>query len=194
MILSDSHIKERINNLLGDDRIDINPYDPDLVQPASVDIRLDEDLISFTYEPPFTPIDVKDPESDLYKRFHNIRNDPFTIEPGEFILGNTLEKITVPNDIAARVEGKSSLGRLGLIVHATAGFVDPGWNGNLTLELGNLNKIPIKLYYGMKIGQITFIALSSSAERPYGSYGLNSKYQGDTTVSSSRIFMDYEEN
>ena len=140
MILSDSHIKERINNLLGDDRIDINPYDPDLVQPASVDIRLDEDLISFTYEPPFTPIDVKDPESDLYKRPHNIKNDPYTIEPGEFILGNTLEKITIPNDIAARVEGKSSLGRLGLIVHATAGFVDPGWSGNLTLEFNFFTK------------------------------------------------------
>jgi len=119
------------------------------------------------------------------------RDEAFVLHPGEFVLGSTLERVALPNYLVARVEGKSSLGRLGLLVHATAGYVDPGWDGHLTMELSNVSNLPIKLYYGMKIGQLSFLELKTPAERPYGSPGLGSKYQGQTGPTASRGYVDY---
>src|SRR5687768_16937544 len=118
--------------------------------------------------------------------------EPFILHPGEFVLGQTLEAISLPDDVVARLEGRSSLGRLGLLIHSTAGYVDPGWKGNLTLELSNVANLPIALYAGMGIGQISFFAMSGPVERPYGSTGLGSKYQGQTTPTASESFRDFE--
>ena len=188
MVLSDRTIREEIEK----GRIVIDPFDPSSIQPASVDVHLDKKLLVFrTWRNPFY-IDVKQDTSDLTEVVEIPPDKPFYLHPGEFVLASTVESITLPDDIVARLEGKSSLGRLGLLIHSTAGYVDPGWSGHLTLELSNVAKLPITIYYGMKIGQISFLHLTSPADKPYGSPGLGSKYQGDRGPTPSRYFQDFK--
>ena len=186
MILSDRSIKESIAS----GRIVITPYDESLVQPASIDIRLDGRFLVFrNYK--HSCIDPKALQEDLTEMVTVAEGDPFIVHPGEFILGNTVERVKLGNDLVARLEGKSSLGRLGLIVHATAGYVDPGFDGNITLELSNVANLPIRLYPGMKVGQISFFAMTTPADRPYGSPGLGSKYKGQTAPTASKMHLNF---
>lgn len=187
MVLSDRSIKEEIARR----RIVIEPLDSDCIQPASVDIHLDKKLLVFrTWRYPFY-IDVKQNLDDLTEVVEVREDKPFFLQPGEFVLASTLECITLPDDIVGRLEGKSSLGRIGLLIHSTAGYVDPGWSGHLTLELSNVAKLPVTLYYKMRIGQVSFLQLTSAAERPYGSEGLRSKYQGQIEPTASRYYQDF---
>ncbi len=189
MVLSDRTIKEEIAR----GRIIIDPLDMSCIQPASVDIHLDRKLRVFrSGRYPFY-IDVKQNTDDLTEMVE-IGDGPFFLQPGEFILASTLELVSLPDDIVARLEGKSSLGRIGLLIHSTAGYVDPGWRGHLTLELSNVARLPVSLYYGMKIGQISFLRLTSAAENIYGSAGLGSKYQGQTEPTASRYYKDFEKD
>ena len=186
MILSDRSIKESI----AAGRITITPYDESLVQPASIDIRLDGRFLVFrNYKYSF--IDPKCSAARPDGTGDGRADEPFIVHPGEFILGNTVERITLGNDLVARLEGKSSLGRLGLIVHATAGYMDPGFDGNITLELSNVANLPIRLYPGMKIGQISFFAMSTPADRPYGHPDLGSKYKGQNAPTASRMHLNF---
>jgi len=188
MVLSDRTIREEITR----GRIIIEPLDPACIQPASVDVHLDRKLLVFkTWRSPFF-IDVKQNLDDLTEIVEIDEEEPFYLQPGEFVLGSTLEDITLPDDIVGRLEGKSSLGRIGLLIHSTAGYVDPGWRGHLTLELSNVAKLPITLYSGMKIGQISFLRLTTAAERLYGDESLGSKYQGQTDPTASRFYQDFE--
>ncbi len=180
-VLSDGTILR----LVQEGRIRIDPWEPELVQPASVDLRLGDSFRVF-HNHRTSAIDLRDPPKDLTEEVVPDAGEPFVIHPGEFALGRTREWVELPDDVLARVEGKSSLGRLGLIVHATAGFVDPGWRGTLTLEFANLTRIPIKLYPGLPIAQLSFMALDAPALRPYGSPGLGSHYQGQTAATESR--------
>ena len=189
MVLSDRTIKEEIAG----GRIIIEPLEPACIQPASVDVHLDKKLLVFkTWRSPFF-IDVKQRQEDLTELVEIEDENPFYLQPGEFVLGSTLEDITLPDDIVGRLEGKSSLGRIGLLIHSTAGYVDPGWRGHLTLELSNVAKLPITLYYGMKIGQISFLRLTAAAERLYGDESLGSKYQGQVEPTASRYYQDFKE-
>jgi dCTP deaminase len=178
-VLSDGTIRR----LAEEGRIVIEPWEPELVQPASVDLRLGDSFRVF-HNHRTAAIDLRDPPTNLTEEV--ITSDVFVIHPGEFVLGVTREYVELPDDIVARIEGKSSLGRLGLIVHATAGFVDPGFKGTLTLEITNLTRVPIKLYPGLLIAQLSFMALDAPAERPYGSSALGSHYQGQTAATESR--------
>jgi dCTP deaminase len=180
-VLSDGTIRELVE--LG--RIGIDPWDPALVQPASVDLRLGDSFRVF-HNHRASAIDLRDPPSGLTEEVVLEGEESFVIHPGEFCLGRTLEWVELPDDIVARIEGKSSIGRLGLIVHATAGFCDPGWKGTLTLELNNLTRVPIKLYPGLLIAQLSFMALDRPAQRPYGSPDLGSHYQGQRAATESR--------
>jgi dCTP deaminase len=180
-VLSDGTIRR----LVAAGRIVVEPWDDALVQPASVDLRLGDSFRVF-HNHRVTAIDLREPPANLTEEVTIAADEPFVIHPGEFCLGRTLEWVELPDDLVSRVEGKSSIGRLGLIVHATAGFVDPGWKGTLTLELNNLTRVPIKLYQGLPIAQLSFMALDSPAERPYGSPGLGSHYQGQTAATESR--------
>ncbi len=180
-VLSDGTIRR----LVDAGRIVIRPWDPAQLQPASVDLRLGDSFRVF-HNHRTSAIDLRDPPSNLTEEVTPPPDEPFVIHPGEFCLGRTLERVELPDDVVARVEGKSSLGRLGLIVHATAGFVDPGWKGTLTLELNNLTRVPIKLYPGLPIAQLSVMALDRPAERPYGSSGLGSHYQGQVAATESR--------
>src|SRR5438105_12557391 len=166
-------------------RIRIDPWDPGLVQPASVDLRLGDSFRVF-HNHRASAIDLRQPPSGLTEEVTLDTNESFVIHPGEFCLGRTLEWVELPDDIVARIEGKSSIGRLGLIVHATAGFCDPGWKGTLTLELNNLTRVPIKLYPGLLIAQLSFMALDRPALRPYGSPEPGSHYQGQAAATESR--------
>lgn len=189
MVLSDRTIKEEIAK----GRIVIEPLDPGCIQPASVDIHLDKKLLVFkTRRYPFY-IDVKQSTDDVTELVEIDEEKPFLLNAGEFVLASTLESIELCDDIVARLEGKSSLGRIGLLIHSTAGYVDPGWRGQLTLELSNVSRFPITLYYKMAIGQISFLRLTSPAERTYGSPGLQSKYQGQSGPTASRYFKGYQE-
>src|SRR6201990_192603 len=180
-VLSDGTILQ----LVQDGRIKIDPWDPKLVQPASVDLRLGDSFRVFhNYRASF--IDLRNPPRNRTGEVVVGADESFVIHPGEFCLGRTLEWVELPDDIVARIEGKSSIGRLGLIVHATAGFCDPGWKGTLTLELNNLTRVPIKLYAGLPIAQLSFMTLDAPAERPYGSEGLGSHYQGQVAATESR--------
>jgi dCTP deaminase len=165
--------------------ITIDPWDPELVQPASVDLRLGNSFRVF-HNHRASAIDLREPPSNLTESITIADGDSFVIHPGEFCLGATLEYVELPDNIVARIEGKSSLGRLGLIVHATAGFCDPGWKGTLTLELNNLTRVPIKLYPGLPIAQLSFMALDAPAQRPYGHAELGSHYQGQIEATESR--------
>lgn len=180
-VLSDGTIRE----LVDAGRIKIDPWDPALVQPASVDLRLGDSFRVF-HNHRITAIDLREPPTNLTEEVVAGQEEGFVIHPGEFCLGRTLEWVELPDDVVARIEGKSSLGRLGLIVHATAGFCDPGWKGTLTLELNNLTRVPIKLYPGLLIAQLSFMSLDRAAERPYGSADLGSHYQGQVAATESR--------
>ncbi len=186
-VLADRDIRAEIEA----GRIRIEPYDPGDLQPSSVDLHLDRSFRVFRNNRyPF--IDVRAPQPDLTELLHVEGDEPFILHPGEFVLGQTVEWVELPDDLVARLEGKSSLGRLGLLIHSTAGYVDPGWKGNLTLELSNVANLPIALYYGMRIGQISFFRMSSPVERPYGSEGLGSKYQGQSEPTASAFHADFE--
>ncbi len=186
MVLSDRSIKKA----LAQGRIVIDPLEEEHIQPASVDLRLDRKVLVFgNHQQPF--IDVRESLDSLSEMVVVEEDKPFILHPGDFVLGSTLEHIELPADLVARLEGKSSLGRIGLVIHSTAGFVDPGWKGNLTLELSNLARLPITLYYGMKIGQISFLELSTPADRLYGSESLGSKYQGQREPTPSRFHWDF---
>ena len=163
MVLSDRTIRR----LLDEGRIQIDPLDESLIQPSSVDVRVDRYFRVF-HNARYPYIDVKEPQEDLTELVEVDEQTPFILHPGEFVLGSTLERIRLPDDLVARLEGKSSLGRLGLLIHSTAGFIDPGWDGHVTLELSNVANLPITIYHGMKIGQISFVQLSEPAETPYG--------------------------
>jgi dCTP deaminase len=185
-VLSDRDIRAAIES----GEVVIKPYDPRDLQPSSVDLHLDRRFRVFRNNRyPF--IDVRKPQPDLTEIVEIGDDDPFILHPGEFVLGQTLEWTELPNDLVARLEGKSSLGRLGLLIHSTAGYVDPGWKGNLTLELSNVANLPIALYYGMKIGQISYFRMSSPVERPYGSPELGSKYQGQSEPTASAFHRDF---
>jgi dCTP deaminase len=180
-VLSDGTILE----LVEQGRIRVEPWDPTMVQPASVDLRLGDSFRVF-HNHRTSAIDLRDPPANLTEEVVVPPGEPFVIHPGEFCLGRTLEWVSIPDDIVARIEGKSSLGRLGLIVHATAGFCDPGFEGTLTLELNNLTRVPIKLYPDLPIAQLSFMTLDKPALKPYGSPGLGSHYQGQRAATESR--------
>ena len=172
-------------------RVRVEPYDEADLQPSSIDLHLDRSFRVFRNNR-YAFIDVRSPQADLTELLTVTDDEPFVLHPGEFVLGQTLEWVELPNDLVARLEGKSSLGRLGLLIHSTAGYVDPGWKGKLTLELSNVANLPIALYFGMKIGQISFFGMSSPVDRPYGSEGLGSKYQGQAEPTASAFFEDFE--
>ncbi len=184
MILSDRTIREEIDA----GRIVIDPFDERCIQPSSVDLHVDAQFRVFANSR-YPYIDVKQEQPDLTELVETKPDEAFILHPGEFVLGSTLERVALPNDLVARLEGKSSLGRLGLLIHSTAGYVDPGWDGYLTLELSNVANLPITLYPGMKIGQISFFRLTTEAEAPYGSAG--NKYQGQRGPTPSRFFRDF---
>jgi dCTP deaminase len=186
MVLSDRTIRR----LVADGRIGIDPFDDALIQPSSVDVRVDRFFRVFR-NARYPYIDVKQPMEDLTELVEVDDEEPFILHPGEFVLGSTLERITLPDDLVARLEGKSSLGRLGLLIHSTAGFIDPGWDGHVTLELSNVANLPITIYVGMKIGQLSFVQMTEASEAPYGSSGLGSKYKGQTGPTPSRYWQNF---
>ena len=187
MVLSDRDIRAEIEA----GRIVIEPYIPEAVQPSSVDLHVDRRFRVFRNSR-YPYIDVREEQPELTEMVEISGDDPFILHPGEFVLGSTLERIQLPDDIVARLDGKSSLGRLGLLIHSTAGFVDPGWDGNLTLELSNVANLPITLYDGMKIGQISFQRLSSPVEVGYGDARIGSKYRGQRDPTASLYHRDFE--
>ena len=188
MILSDRDIREAITA----GRIGIDPFDQTDVQPSSIDLHVDRYFRTF-HNARYPYIDVKRPMDGLTELIDVKEEDPFILHPGEFVLGSTLEYVRLPDDLVARLEGKSSLGRLGLLIHSTAGYVDPGFEGHLTLELSNVANLPITIYPGMKIGQISFFQLTSPAENPYGTTKVGSKYQGQRGPTPSRYFENFED-
>ncbi len=187
MVLSD----RTIATLIADGRIGIDPYDPALLQPSSVDVRVDRYFRVF-HNARYPYIDVKEPQDQLTEEVEIGDDEPFILHPGEFVLGSTLERVQLPDDLVARLEGKSSLGRLGLLIHSTAGFIDPGWDGHVTLELSNVANLPITIYHGMKIGQISFMQMTEPATVPYGSSALGSKYQGQRGPTPSRYWQNFQ--
>ena len=189
MVLSDRSIREAISS----GSILIEPYSDKDVQPASVDFHLANKILVFRNSTlPY--IDLRKEIPNLTEEVIIQDDDPFMLHPGEFVLGSTLEKLTLANDLVARIEGKSSLGRLGLMIHSTAGFIDPGWSGNLTLELANVSRLPITLYFGMRIGQISFQHMTTEVDRPYGSKELSSRYQGQQSPTASRAHLDFDKH
>jgi dCTP deaminase len=187
MVLSDRDIRAEIEA----GRIVIDPYVAEAVQPSSVDLHLDNRFRVFRNSR-YPYIDVREEQPELTELVEIRDDEPFILHPGEFVLGSTLERIELPNDLVARLEGRSSLGRLGLLIHSTAGYVDPGWEGNLTLELSNVANLPITLYDGMKIGQISFQRLSSPVEISYGDARLGSRYRGQRDPTASLYHRDFE--
>ena len=186
-VLSDRDIRRELES----GRVVIRPYSPVDLQPSSVDLHLDHSFRVFRNNR-YAFIDVRALQPDLTELIRIEGDEPFILHPGEFVLGQTLEWVELPDDLVARLEGKSSLGRLGLLIHSTAGYVDPGWKGTLTLELSNVANLPIALYYGMRIGQISFFEMSSPVERPYGSPELGSKYQGQSEPTASAFHRDFD--
>ena len=188
MILSDRSIRAALD----EGRIVVDPLADQAIQPSSVDVRLDNAFRVFAnHKYPY--IDVREEQPDLTELVEVPEGEPFVLHPGEFVLGATLERIALPEDVVARLEGKSSLGRLGLLIHSTAGFIDCGFDGYVTLELSNVATLPIKMYPGMKIGQFAFFQLDQPAERPYGSKATGSKYQGQRGPTASRSFLNFRE-
>jgi dCTP deaminase len=186
VVLSDRTIRAEI----AAGRIVVDPFDPALVQPASVDVRVDRRFRVFRNSR-YPYIDVRQPMEELTELVAVEGDEPFILHPGEFVLGQTLERITLPADLVARLEGKSSLGRLGLLIHSTAGFVDSGFSGNLTLELSNVANLPITIYHGMPIGQVSFMRMDGPVEHPYGSDAAGSKYQGQAEPTASRYYRNF---
>jgi len=187
MVLSDRTIKDEIAR----GRIIIEPLIPSCIQPASVDLHLDKKLLVFKSQRHPAYIDIRRSLDHLNEVVELDEDNAFFLNPGEFVLASTLESITLPDDIVGRLEGKSSLGRIGLLIHSTAGYVDPGWQGHLTIELSNVAKLPITLYYKMKIGQISFLRLTSPVDRLYGAAELGSKYQGQIEPTASKYHEDF---
>ena len=186
MVLSDKSIREQLDG----GGIVIEPFAEGSIQPSSVDLRVDRYFRVFRNDT--TPyIDPKEPQEDLTELVEVDEDGAFILHPGEFVLGSTLERVALGNDLVARLEGKSSLGRLGLLIHSTAGFVDAGWDGHLTLELSNVANLPIALYHGMKISQMSFLELSEPAEFPYGSKETGSKYQGQEGPTPSKYYLNF---
>jgi dCTP deaminase len=188
VVLSDNTIRSEIDG----GRIVIDPFDPALVQPSSVDVRVDRRFRVFQNSR-YPYIDVRQPMEDLTELVEVEGDEPFILHPGEFVLGQTLERVTLPNDLVARLEGKSSLGRLGLLIHSTAGFVDSGFSGNLTLELSNVANLPITIYHGMPIGQLSFMRMDAPVDHPYGSTETGSKYQGQSEPTPSRFYLNFSD-
>jgi dCTP deaminase len=189
VVLSD----RTIARLLEEGRIEIVPYDDSLLQPSSVDVRVDRFFRVF-HNNRYPYIDVREEQEDLTELVEVEEDAAFVLHPGEFVLGSTLERVRLPDDLVARLEGKSSLGRLGLLIHSTAGFIDPGWDGHVTLELSNVANLPVTIYPGMKIGQISFLRMSTEAERPYGSEGTGSKYKGQRGPTPSRYYLNFRQD
>lgn len=188
VILSDRTIREE----LAAGRIVIDPLDETCIQPSSVDLRLDRFFLVFRNHT-MGQIDVKKDLSDLTELVEIEPDGVFMLHPGEFVLGSTAERVSLPTDLVARLEGKSSLGRLGLLIHSTAGFIDAGWDGQITLELSNVATLPITLYPGMKIGQISFVQMTTPADNPYGSSSIGSKYQGQVGPRPSRYWENFRQ-
>src|SRR4051795_7273568 len=188
MVLSDRSIRAEIEA----GRVVIDPYDETLVQPSSIDVRVDRRFRVFQNSR-YPYIDVRQPMEDLTELVKVEGDEPFILHPGEFVLGQTLERVTLPDDLVARLEGKSSLGRLGLLIHSTAGFIDPGFGGNITLELSNVANLPITIYHGMPIGQISFMRMDQPVENPYGAGRNASKYQGQAEPTPSRFYLNFQQ-
>ncbi len=187
MILSDRSIKEAIEAK----RIIIDPLDMSCIQPSSIDVKV-SNLFRVFRNHTTAIIDVKKDLTDLTELVEMKGDEPFVLHPGEFVLGSTLERVAIANDLVARVEGKSSLGRLGLLIHSTAGFIDAGFDGHITLELSNVANLPITIYPSMKIGQVSFMTMTTPAEKPYGSGTSGSKYQGQRGPTPSRYFENFK--
>jgi dCTP deaminase len=185
VLLSDRDLKAEITA----ERVRVEPYDPGMIQPSSIDVRLDKFFRVFENHR-YPHIDPAEEQTDL-TRLIEAGDEAFILHPGEFVLGSTYEVVSLPDDIAGRLEGKSSLGRLGLLTHSTAGFIDPGFSGHVTLELSNVATLPIKLWPGMKIGQLCLFRLSSPAEHPYGSSVYGSRYQGQRGPTPSRSHANF---
>ncbi len=186
MLLSDRDIRAEVDA----GRVGLDPYDATMVQPSSVDVRLDRMFRVFENHR-YPHIDPAEEQPELTRQVEPNGDEPFILHPGEFVLGSSFELVTLPDDVAARLEGKSSLGRLGLLTHSTAGFIDPGFSGHVTLELSNVATLPIKLWPGMKIGQLCFFRLSSAAEHPYGSAVYGSRYQDQRGPTPSRSYANF---
>ena len=187
MLLSDRDLRKGLES----GRIGLDPFDPALIQPSSIDVRLDRYFRLFDNHR-YAFIDPAQEQEELTRLVEVTAGEPFILHPGEFVLASTYELVTLPDDVAARLEGKSSLGRLGLLTHSTAGFVDPGFSGHVTLELSNVATLPIKLWPGMRIGQLCFFTLSSSAEHPYGTGPNRNRYQGQRGPTASRSHEGFE--
>lgn len=186
MLLSDRDIADAVKN----GRLGLEPFEPELIQPSSVDVRLDRRFRVFNNQK-YTHIDPSLRQDELTEPVDVAGHEPFVLHPGEFVLASTLEVVTLPDDLAARLEGKSSLGRLGLLTHSTAGFIDPGFSGHVTLELSNVANLPITLWPGMKIGQLCVFKLSSPAEHPYGTEANGSRYQGQRGPTPSKSWQKW---
>ena len=186
MLLSDRDLREEVES----GRLVLDPFDDVMVQPSSIDVRLDRFFRVFN-NTRYTHIDPAVQQDDLTSLVEPADGEPFVLHPGEFVLGSTFELVTLPDDLAGRLEGKSSLGRLGLLTHSTAGFIDPGFSGHITLELSNVANLPLTLWPGMKIGQLCLFRLSSAAEFPYGSTQAGSRYQGQRGPTPSRAYLNF---
>ena len=186
MLLSDRDILAA----QADGHISLDPWTPEMVQPASIDVRLDRFFRLFNNHA-YTYVDPAENQGELTEQFEVAADEPWILHPGEFALGSTWEYVKLDSTVAARLEGKSSLGRLGILTHSTAGFIDPGFEGHITLELSNVSTLPVKLWPGMKIGQMCFFRLSSPAEHPYGSQGTGSHYQGQRGPTPSRSYLNF---
>ncbi|GAB2761089.1 dCTP deaminase [Salinifilum aidingensis] len=188
MLLSDRDLREEIDA----QRLELDPFEAALIQPSSIDVRLDRFFRVFD-NTKYTHIDPSRQQDELTSLVENTDEDPFVLHPGEFVLGSTFETVRLPTDLAGRLEGKSSLGRLGLLTHSTAGFIDPGFSGHITLELSNVANLPISLWPGMKIGQLCLFRLSSPAATPYGSREAGSRYQGQRGPTPSRAYLNFQQ-
>ncbi|EHR63866.1 dCTP deaminase [Saccharomonospora cyanea] len=188
MLLSDRELRKALES----GRLGVDPFDPVMVQPSSIDVRLDRFFRVFDNSK-YTHIDPQLRQDELTSLVEKDGDeDPFVLHPGEFVLASTFELFTLPDDLAGRLEGKSSLGRLGLLTHSTAGFIDPGFSGHITLELSNVANLPITLWPGMKIGQLCLFQLTSAAEHPYGSPEAGSRYQGQRGPTPSRAYLNFD--
>lgn len=186
MLLSDQDLRKEVES----GRLVLDPFDVEMLQPSSIDVRLDRFFRVFN-NTRYTHIDPAQQQDDLTSLVETPEGEPFVLHPGEFVLGSTYEMVTLPDDLAGRLEGKSSLGRLGLLTHSTAGFIDPGFSGHITLELSNVANLPITLHPGMKIGQLCLFKLSSPAEHPYGSQQAGSRYQGQRGPTPSKAYLNF---